>query len=169
MSILLDVENLANSCINDEIEREFMINGLIDILVRIPTCTATERAFLDEIREKFEVSEDYKDDPDFVIHVAVGNSQLWQTDFKTSLKELVNEPTKKQICPLCDEPYDSIEHETSCQLFGGQTMTPKQKLIEKVKEIRKPVGGVKYEFAQWEKGYESACTRVLELIEEILP
>lgn len=25
----------------------------------------------------------------------------------------------EENCPLCDYPYDSIEHETSCQLYGG--------------------------------------------------
>ena len=47
-------------------------------------------------------------------------------------------------------------------------MTPKQKLIEKVIEIRTPIGA-DLEFIQWEKGYEAACKRFLKLIEEILP
>ena len=85
MSILLDVENLANSCINDEIEREFMINGLIDILVRIPTCTATERMFLDEIREKGW----WVDEEEGKGIELPQESFLSQDDFKTPLNELI--------------------------------------------------------------------------------
>lgn len=91
MSILLDVENLANSCINDEIEREFMINGLIDILVRIPTCTATERMFLDEIRELYEWN-DHLGFPHLQRKEITKYSNIYQQDFKkTNLRELVNE------------------------------------------------------------------------------
>ena len=87
MSILLDVEILANSCINDEIEREFMINGLIDILVRIPTCTATERMFLDEIREKGVLFK-YKTASNAI---GIGSTIIDQVDFKTNIENLTNE------------------------------------------------------------------------------
>lgn len=54
------------------------------------TCTTTERAFLDEIREKFEISEDFENDPNYAIHIAEGHSLLWQEDFtKCNLQELV--------------------------------------------------------------------------------
>lgn len=58
-------------------------------------CTSIERAFLDEIREKFAVSEDFKGDPDYAIHFPQGHSMLWRYDFKTPLKELVNDTKTK--------------------------------------------------------------------------
>ena len=57
-------------------------------------CTATERAFLDEIREKFEAGK-YIPDEDYLIPkllVGIGYSSIiCQSDFKTNLKGLVDE------------------------------------------------------------------------------
>lgn len=84
-------------------------------LMSLEHCTANERAFLDEIREKGE----------WIKSAMPGADAIWfdyscirQSDFKTPLEGLVDEP-KKEKCPLCLYPYDSVEHETSCQLFGG--------------------------------------------------
>lgn len=55
------------------------------------TCSKNERAFLDEIREKMELSEDFEGDPDYAFHIPVGSSMLFQSDFtKSNLKDLVN-------------------------------------------------------------------------------
>lgn len=86
-------------------------------LMSLEHCTATERAFLDEFKEKFMVQNDT-----IVSKNKMANGEyvwLYQSDFaKCNIKELVNSP-EKENCPICDYAYDSVEHETSCQLYGG--------------------------------------------------
>ena len=84
--------------------------------IPIYLCTTTERAFLDEIREKGKMAK-------HGMHLTIDGQngryyELLQEDFKANLKELVND-FKKEICPLCNSLYDSIEHKTSCLLYGG--------------------------------------------------
>jgi hypothetical protein len=83
-----------------------------------PTCTANERKFLDRVRETYKYSPGGRSI--YRVNVGYDPTILYPQDFPDiDLKELVNSvATKKEICPLCDEPYDSIEHQTSCQLFG---------------------------------------------------
>jgi len=55
-----------------------------------PTCTATGRMFLDEIREKGRWSEDDENlAMEGLITFPDGDTTIWQPDFKTPLKELV--------------------------------------------------------------------------------
>ena len=59
-------------------------------LMSLEHCTPTERAFLDELREKGEFTEIGN------ICIKEGASILWKTDFtKSNLKELVNDTKTK--------------------------------------------------------------------------
>ena len=55
-----------------------------------PTCTATERMFLDEIREKLSI-EIIPFTMGKEICIQAGNTRIHQANFGTNLKELVNE------------------------------------------------------------------------------
>jgi len=69
-------------------------------LMSLEHCTPNERAFLDEIREKMELSEDFEGDPDYAIHIPTGSSMLFQSDFtKSNLKELVNANRLQRLSP----------------------------------------------------------------------
>lgn len=55
-----------------------------------PTCTATERAFIDEIKEKGVLFRYCRNGKETTNAIGLGTSIIDQTDFNTDLKELVN-------------------------------------------------------------------------------
>jgi len=73
-------------------DQDKFVARLSSALASRPTCTATGRMFLDEIREKGRWSEDDENlAMEGLITFPDGDTTIWQPDFKTPLKELVNE------------------------------------------------------------------------------
>jgi hypothetical protein len=81
----LDHEEWVES-MKDQSETKFKVNKFLPSEWQI--CTPTERAFLDEIREK---GKWHPDNLYGYSRVNVGDTKLYQSDFKANLQELVNE------------------------------------------------------------------------------
>jgi hypothetical protein len=117
---LTEFEQLLVQVIKDNIETYsyyFDENAFIKDFRQImpSTCTENERKFLDRVRA------DLVYDGNVLVKIFGGSHTtiIDEVDFPDiDLKALVEET--KKLCPLCDEPYDSEEHELACQLYGGE-------------------------------------------------
>lgn len=83
-------------------------------LTENPTCSPTERAFLDEIREKCKW---FPYSGGMIGMNPNGPTNIFQVNFVTNLKDLVD---SKEICSLCGSAYDSETHELTCELIGEE-------------------------------------------------
>lgn len=77
-----------------EDEKGTWLNKLLLWLATRPTCTATERKFLDEFRIKFKWGVSFDDPKGYVTYFRENGDfvyKLSQSEFESILKELVNE------------------------------------------------------------------------------